>query len=123
MYPSNEARQLSILLRTSRDLDVVGDVTASVDNPSELIAWAAILDSPRILAWRAADSGRRFLTVTARHRREPIRGQVAAVLDGDQHRHFWDELLPHDLSPGSEHSLTPKDVSAAWAAMPVTPPS
>ena len=40
MYRAQAARELSILLRISRELDVVGDVTAIVDNPSELLAWA-----------------------------------------------------------------------------------
>ena len=38
MYPAKDARELAILLRISRELDVVGDVTATVDNPSELLA-------------------------------------------------------------------------------------
>lgn len=123
MYPSNDARELFILLRISRELDIVGDVTATVDNPSELIAWATILHSPKVVAWRAEDSGQRYLQITAHHAREPIRGKIAAVLIGDQHRHFWDELLPDDLEPGAEHALAPKDLSAAWAAMPITPPA
>jgi hypothetical protein len=46
MYPAKDARELGILLRISRDLDVVGDVTATVDNPSELLAWALVLADP-----------------------------------------------------------------------------
>lgn len=34
MYPSKEARELAILLRISRELDIVGDVTATVESPS-----------------------------------------------------------------------------------------
>lgn len=56
MYPAKDARELAILLRISRELDVVGDVTATVDNPSELLAWALILAHPQVLAWRATDS-------------------------------------------------------------------
>lgn len=122
LYPSRSARELSILLRISRELAIVGDVTATVESPSELLAWAAILKSPVVLAWRAEDSAHRYLQVTAEHAREPIRGRVAAVLDAQQHRQFWDELLPQDLQPGEKRSLTPKDLSAAWAAMPITPP-
>ncbi|MCW2808775.1 MAG: hypothetical protein JWQ93_2730, partial [Marmoricola sp.] len=48
MYPSKEARELAILLRISRELDIVGDVSATVDNPSELLAWAAVLTRPDI---------------------------------------------------------------------------
>ena len=43
MYPSQEARELNILIRISRELDIIGDVSATVDNPSELLAWAAVL--------------------------------------------------------------------------------
>ena len=50
MYPSTVARQLAILLRISRELDIVGDVSATVDNPSELLAWAAILTDATIAA-------------------------------------------------------------------------
>ena len=50
MYPSQDARELAILLRISRELDIVGDVTATVDNPSELLAWATTLTSPDIIS-------------------------------------------------------------------------
>ena len=46
MYPSQDARELSVLLRISRELDIVGDVTATVDAPAELLAWANILTDP-----------------------------------------------------------------------------
>ena len=69
MYPSKDARELAILLRISRELDIVGDVSATVDNPSELLAWAALLTDATIAAWRGHDSGHRYLQVTAAHRR------------------------------------------------------
>ena len=50
MYPARAARELGILLRISRELVVVGDVTAIVDNPSELLAWATTLTDPTLLA-------------------------------------------------------------------------
>ena len=92
MYPSKDARELAILLRISRELDIVGDVTATVDNPSELLAWALILSRPDVLAWRATDSGYRYLHATARHKRPPIRGQITAVLPCDQHPDYWNAL-------------------------------
>ena len=70
MYPTKDARELAILLRISRELDIIGDVTATVDNPSELLAWALILSSPHIVAWRAGDSGHRYLQVSAHQPRE-----------------------------------------------------
>ena len=85
MYPSKDARELAILLRISRELDIVGDTSATVDNPSELLAWATILTNPAIVAWHAKDSGNRFLQVTADHERAPVRGRVTAVLPGDHH--------------------------------------
>ena len=48
MYPSENARQLSILLRTSRELDIVGDVTATTDNPSS--------SSPGLTSFRSRQS-------------------------------------------------------------------
>lgn len=124
MYPDRAARELGILLRISRELDVIGDLTAIVDNPSELLAWATTLTDPALVAWRAADSGSRYLQVSAAHTREPIRGQVTAVLHCDQHLNFWHELTgTHDLDASGRTSLTVADLSRAWQAMPLTPPA
>ena len=122
MYPSPEAREIGILLRISRELDVCGDVTATVDNPSELIAWASVLAEPAILAWQAQDSGCRFVQVSADHRRPPVRGHVVAVLSCEQHPHFWDALPLGDLQPGRSRALGLSDLAQAWEAMPLTPP-
>ncbi|MCZ4500636.1 MAG: hypothetical protein JWQ74_3191 [Marmoricola sp.] len=122
MYPSKNARELAILLRISRELDIVGDVSATVDDPSELLAWANSLDNPEILAWRAKDSGRRYLHVSADHTRAPIRGHVTAVLSAGQHPDFWTALGLADLETGQSKHLTVSDLSAAWAAMPITAP-
>ena len=123
MYPAREARELAILLRISRELDICGDVTATVDNPSELLAWAAILTEPVITAWRAEDSGCRFVQVSADHQREPVRGHVSAVLACDQHPQFWDQLPLERLAAGRTRALTVKDLATAWEAMPITPPT
>lgn len=124
MYPSRPARELGILLRISRELDIVGDVTAIVDSPSELLAWAGILTDPIVVAWRATDSGGRYLQVSAAHTHDPIRGRVTAVLHCDQHPEFWRELSgAHDLEAGQRIPLELTDISRAWQAMPITPPS
>lgn len=121
MYPSDNARQLSTLLRTSRELDVVGDVTASTDNPSELLAWAHLLQRPTICAW-VGESGKRYVQVSAGHAHEPVRGQVTAVLECDRHPQFWDELVADaDLSSQRQHPLTISRLAEAWATMPLTP--
>jgi hypothetical protein len=122
MYPTADSRQLSILLKICRELDVVGDATATVDQPSDLLAWAAVLPEPAIGAWRAEDSGSRFVQVTAPHHRAPIHGRVTAVLPCDPHREFWDELLPKDLEPGQEQKLSLRELGAAWTAMPLRTP-
>jgi len=119
VYPSENAHQLSVLLRTSRELDVVGDVTATVDHPADLLAWSDLLPHPTVCAWRA-HSGNRYLQVTSPYQHDPIHGRVAAVLVADQHRQFWAELIPGDLDPGHEQMLTPKELAAAWTAMPLT---
>lgn len=121
MYPAKDARELAILLRISRELDVVGDVTATVDNPSELLAWALVLSKPDVLAWRAEHSGHRYVHVTADRHRPPIRGRVAAVLDCEQHTEFWNALGLEHLKPGHRERLTMSALSAAWAVMPITP--
>ena len=121
MYPAKDARELGILLRISRELDVVGDVTATVDNPSELLAWALVLADPEVVAWRAGDSGHRYLQVTARRNRAPIRGCVTAVLPCEQHGEFWNALGLGRLSPGERRPLGVGDLSTAWAVMPVSP--
>src|SRR4051812_27365983 len=122
MYPSPEAREVGILLRISRELDVCGDLTATVDNPSELIAWASVLTDPTVRAWRPQDSGSRFVQVSADHHKAPVRGHVSAVLACEQHAHFWDALHLDDLQPGSTRSLRVADLAQAWEAMPLTQP-
>ena len=122
MYPAKDARELAILLRISRELDVVGDVTATVDNPSELLAWALVLTRPDVLAWRATDSGHRYLHVTAQRNKAPIRGQITALLDGEQHRDYWDALGLDGLAPGARRDLSVDALSSAWAQMPLSTP-
>ena len=124
MYPTRASRELGILLRISRELDVVGDVTAIVENPSELLAWANTLTDPTVSAWRAADSGGRYVQVSAIHKHEPIRGRVTAVLDCDRHQEFWRELShTHDLDSGDNTTLTITNLTRAWEAMPISPPT
>jgi hypothetical protein len=121
MYPAKDARELGILLRISRELDIVGDVTATVDNPSELLAWTLVLANPNIVAWRAEDSGHRYLHVTADRSREPIRGCVTAVLPCEHHQEFWNALGLDQLEAGNRQSLDAAALSSAWAVMPITP--
>jgi hypothetical protein len=119
MYRSEAAHQLAVLLRISRELDIVGDVTATVDNPADLIAWTHLLPEPTICAWRS-HSGHRYVQVTSPYHHDPIHGRVTAVIAGDQHEHFWNELLPAgDLTAGEEKLLDAKALAAAWAAMPL----
>ena len=119
MYPSDNAHQLSVLLRTSSELDIVGDVTATVDYPADLLAWGNLLPDPTVCAW-CAHSGNRYVQVTSHYDHDPIHGRVAAVLTADHHRQFWAELVPNgDLDPGQEQVLTPEAIAAAWAAVPL----
>jgi hypothetical protein len=122
MYPSKDARELSVLLRISRELDVVGDVSATVDNPSELIAWASILSEAEIVAWRSKDSGHRYIQVTADHRSAPVRGRVTAVLACDQHLEFWHALGLDELDHPTVTHLSRAALSKAWTDMPITAP-
>lgn len=121
-YPPSNARQLEILLRISADINIVGDVSVTVDNPAELLAWSGLLHEPTILAWRAIDSGKRYVHVSANSEHAPVRGYITAALKADQHREFWDELLPNDLSPGVDQTLLHADLSKAWQATPIAPP-
>jgi hypothetical protein len=122
MYPTQEAREVAILMRISRELDVCGDVTATANTPSELIAWASVLTEPAVVAWQATDSHSRFVQVSADHHRPPVRGRVAAVLACDDHRAFWDALDIEDLPAGRAMPLTLADLSRAWDAIPLTAP-
>jgi hypothetical protein len=122
MYPSKDARELSVLLKISREIDIVGDVTATVDSPSELLAWAAILSGVDIVAWRAKDSGHRYLQVIADRRSAPVRGRVSAVLPCEQHREFWSASGLEALEPGAVQHLGTSALSKAWSAMPIAPP-
>lgn len=119
MYPSHEARELAVLLRISRELDIVGDVSATVDSPAELIAWAGILDQPVIAAWRGKDSGHRYLQATAAHRRSPVHGRITAVLPCEQHRRYWDALDLRDLELGETRSVSARELIDAWSVMPI----
>jgi hypothetical protein len=122
MYPSQEARELSVLLRISRELDIVGDVSATVDNPSELLAWASIHSDADIVAWRSRDSGHRYLQVSADRHAAPIRGRVTAVLRCEQHREFWTALGLDGLEHPTVTHLTRAALADAWSDMPITPP-
>lgn len=122
MYRSSHARELDTLLRLSRELDIVGDVTATVDNPSELIAWAASLANPSVVAWRAKDSGFRYIQVSADHPRAPIRGCIAAVLSCEAHPEFWNALGLGPIKHGAMRGLSLVDLRAAWSVMPIASP-
>jgi hypothetical protein len=122
MYTSPQARELAILMRISRDLDLCGDLTATVDSPAELIAWSRVLSAPAVNAWQSKDSGSRFVEVSADHRRAPVRGHISAVLSCEQHPDFWDALHLEDLEAGRARSLTVGDLDEAWQAMPIQPP-
>ena len=121
MYPSKEARELAILLRISRELDIVGDVTATVESPSELLAWTLILHKPQVLAWRATHSGHRYIQVTAHRSKAPIRGHITAILHCERHPEFWEALSLGSLNPGDRRELAPGTLSEGWAIMPLTP--
>ncbi|HZD14228.1 MAG TPA: hypothetical protein VE196_03710 [Pseudonocardiaceae bacterium] len=121
MSTSIDAYQLSTLLRLSSELDIIGDVTATVTNPSDLLAWAHALPDPTICAWRAEDSGNRYVQVTAACHRTPIHGRITAVLTGDDHRLFWAVLLPEDLAAGEEQLLPLSALVTAWSATAPAP--
>jgi hypothetical protein len=121
MSTSIDAHQLSTLLRLSSELDIIGDVTATVTNPSDLLAWAHALPDPTICAWRAEDSGNRYVQVTAACHRTPIHGRITAVLTGDDHRLFWAVLLPEDLAAGEEQLLPLSALVTAWSATAPAP--
>jgi hypothetical protein len=122
VHESSEERQMGVLLRISQTIDVVGDVSLTVANPSELIAWATTLSDPMIFAWRGHMSGNRFVHVTAVHARTPVHGRVTAALEADDHLSFWNALVAGDLEPGDERSLTAKDLADAWDATPIDLP-
>jgi len=116
MSTSIDTQQLSTLLRISSELDIVGDVTATVTNPSALVAWAYALPEPTICAWRAEDSGNRYVQITAACHRNPVHGQVTAVLTADEHYTFWIALLPDgDLAAGDERIVPLSALATAWS--------
>jgi hypothetical protein len=118
MSPTLDTHQLSTLLRISSELDIIGDVTATVATPSDLLAWAHPLPEPIICAWRAADSGNRYVQVSAACHRNPVHGRVTAVLTADDHHPFWAALLPEgDLPAGAEALLSLSALTGAWTAL------
>lgn len=123
MSPSADERQLAVLLRISQSLDIVGDVSATVDNPSELLAWANVLPDPSIFAWRGHVSGKRFVHVTAVNSTNPIHGRATAALRADRHMAFWKALIADgDLDPGEEQAVTTQQLVEAWEVMPIDIP-
>jgi hypothetical protein len=123
MPSSADERQLAVLLRISQSLDIVGDVSVTVDDPSELLAWANVLSDPSIFAWRGHVSGKRFVHVTAVNGSNPIHGRATASLRADRHQQFWKVLIPTgDLEPGDEQPITLQQLAEAWEAMPVEIP-
>ncbi len=117
MSTSIDTQQLSTLLRISSELDIVGDVTATVTSPSALVAWAYALPEPTICVWRAEDSGNRYVQVAAACHRNPVHGRVTAVLTADEHYTFWVALLPErDLAAGEKRILPLSSLAAAWSA-------
>jgi hypothetical protein len=123
MNSSGDARQMAALLRISESLDIVGDVSVTVANPAELLAWANTLPGATIFAWRGHVSGKRFVHVTAVNGSNPVHGRVTAALRADQHTRFWKELIPEgDLEPGDERTVTAGELAQAWEAMPVDLP-
>jgi hypothetical protein len=118
MYRSADTRQLSVLLRISSDLDIIGDVTARVDNPADLLAWASTLPEPTICAWRAT-SGKTYVQVSSHHDRAPIHGLITAVLSCEHHGEYWNTLVQgNDPKPGQQQPLHINDLSSAWDHMP-----
>ncbi len=105
---SGDERQLARLLSMS-EIDIVGDVTAVARTPADLLVWAHALPDPTISLWRAAHSGDRFVQMTADHHAYPVHGTISAVLCAEQHRSFWQALLPdrpdHDLAPGDHQPV------------------
>ena len=93
MSSHSSAAQIMTLLRVSDAIDLVGDVTVTVGNAADLVAWTHVLAEPVVAAWRATDSGHRFAQVSARSAHTPVHGHITAVLDCDRHRDFWAVLL------------------------------
>jgi hypothetical protein len=110
---------LSTPLRISRELDIVGDLTATVDTPSALLAWAHALPEPVLCAWRAEDSGTCYIHhVSALCRRAPLCGQVTAARGADHHRPFWSALLAR----GDWHRATSNSCRSVPSSPPGRPP-
>lgn len=125
MHQFSDARQIAVLLRIGSDLDIVGDVSVIASNPSEVLAWANVLDNPAIRSWRSTSTDDRYIHVTATSTRRPVHGRITAVLSGNQNRTFWDALHPDDdLEPGEDRELSRTALSQAWTDMPLpTPPT
>lgn len=120
MYTSEEARELAMLLGVSRELHIHGDVAATVDNPSELLAIAAMLADPVITAWTGPSSARGSIQVCADRTGPPIHGRLTVVLACEQHPIFWDALSQRldRIEPHTTRHLTVADLTEAWSAMP-----
>lgn len=112
-------RQMAVLLRIGAGLDILGDVSITVDYPSDLVAWTNVLTRPAVVAWRATDSGTRFVQVSDHSTRPPVHGIITAVLPADHRRQFWNTLLRQgEPTPGNERKLDRNDLITAWTSEP-----
>jgi hypothetical protein len=128
-----DAEQFRALLRISSAIDIVGDVSVTVAHPADLTAWSCVLEQGEVSAWRAHESGHRFVQVSAISTHAPVHGRVTAVLNCERHPEFWAELVrghlarrgreshtgggqptTGDLAPGAHVRLSSGQLTEAW---------
>ncbi len=104
------------LVQRALTIDIVGDVTSTVDTSEDLVAWTNLLIRPVILAWRSFDDGHRYLQVQAPHPGPPVNGHVIIQMPCEAHSPFWSALVCEELPPGTERELDRHTMLSAWMA-------
>ena len=123
MSTSLEAQQLTTLLRLSSELDIVGDVTATVATPSELLAWAHALPEPTLV--RLARRGLRQ-PLCPGHRRLPPQPRPRPG-HRRAHRRRPPPVLDRPVrqtaiySPARKDSFRSSALTTAWSATSPSP--
>lgn len=114
MSDKTTTKEMGRLLQHASTLNIVGDATAAIETPEDLLEWTNALACPLILAWRCIDSGYRYVQVQARHAGPPVNGHLMIYLPCENYREFWSALVGEEMSPGAEREFDRRALRSAY---------
>lgn len=111
------------LLYTSDDIDILGIVRVGVEEALDVSAWVQVLPDPQVSAYRDAHTGARRVEVSSGHENAPVCGSITVTWRCQSTHPFWTTLLTgHDVDPGDQREITPRQVLRAAAQLQLTQP-